>query len=974
MNRNKEKGWYVRQSFTEDFVDFLVNMYDKYGEEVFSVHGISNKYCDIANFSKNFFSKSNVADISVDANANIKSKNIIQYDYENNKAINKLNNLYRLYKSIKKTFSTADAQLCIEKIISGELFINDLSSYKPYCFAFDLRELEANGMNFYSEFKIKRPKTAQTFINLMVQTTAFLSNQLAGAVSYPSFFPTFDKYLRHDFGDDYIKNWDKNYNAIENMFQNFIYSMNYNFRGAQCVDQETEVLTPDGFKKYNELNVNDDIYTWNNGNIRIQKVDKVNIADYNGEMHIYEGRDVIQQVTPNHRVLFRNNNKEMDIKYSYEIFDKKTPIDIPIIGKNLNDEYDMSDDLLKLVTIALTVGSLVKEENKLTRIRITKSEKRSKLFDIDKLLNDLQLTYTKKEAISKFSGLYNEESKYHKNEYVIYKYTINSNDSQKILDLINHTKEDLPKWFNKLSQRQAKIVIDTWSLFDGNASNNKIKLQCDNEIIQDKLQQLAFLSGYGSKKTNRLIGTNKKETKYITLYNKTIKTASKKYKVNYNGKVWCPTTEDGVVVFRKNGKLFISGNSAFTNLSILDRGFLKSLFDGYTFYDGTEPDLESSYELSKRFYEYFNRVYLKENPFTFPVLTLACSLDENTNEYLDPEFVDWVAKEASQLAIGNVFQDIPTSFSSCCRLKNDFKGLEQNGVQNSFGVGGLSIGSIRVAGLNLPRLALLEKENPDILLEDLECLRKIHHAFRLIIDKQIEGGFLPLYTHNWIHTAKQYSTIGLIGAYEYVKNWGLDIKESEGQEKLLNVLSTIENKIKSWQATYRGQGKVYTFNVEQIPGESFAIRCAEIDKLLGYNKDKNLLYSNQYLPLIENSSIYDRIKLQGIFDSKTSGGAILHLNVDDEKPVSEEQFKKLMNTNRLLKSKYFAINYCYSQDSEGNLIIGKYDVNPTNGLPIVQQYSRVVGFITPIKAWNKVRREYEFPNRVFYKNNEIESL
>lgn len=641
-----DKRWLVAQSFQPDFVDFLVDMYDKYGEEVFSIHGISNKYCDIANFSKNFFSKSNVADISVDANANVKSKNIVQYDYENNKAITKLNNLYRLYKSIKKTFNTREAQRCIEKLISGELFINDLSNFRPYCYAFDLRELEANGMNFYSEFTIKRPKTAQTFINLMIQTTAFLSNQLAGAVSYPSFFPTFDKYLRNDFGENYIQKWDTNQKTIENMFQNFIYSMNYNFRGPQ---------------------------------------------------------------------------------------------------------------------------------------------------------------------------------------------------------------------------------------------------------------------------------------------------------------------------------------SAFTNLSILDRGFLKSLFDGYTFYDGSEPNLDSSYELSKRFYEYFNRVYLKENPFTFPVLTLACSLDEETNEYLDPEFVDWVAKEASGLAIGNIFQDIPTSFSSCCRLKNDFKQLEQNGVQNSFGVGGLSIGSIRVAGLNLPRLALLEKDNPDILEENLECLRKIHHAFRLIIDKQIEGGYLPLYTSNWIHTQKQYSTIGIVGAFENVKNHGFDIRDKEGQEKLLNVLNTIEEKIKSWQDMYRKQGKIYTFNVECIPGESFMIRCSELDRLLGYNKDNVKLYSNQYLPLIEDASIYDRIKLQGIFDSKTSGGAILHLNVDDEKPVSPEQFKKLMDVNRQMKSKYFAINYCYSQDSEGNLIIGKHETNPTNGLPIVQQLTRVVGFITPIKAWNKVRREYEFPRRVFYTNEQVEN-
>ena len=640
----QEKGWYVRQSFSEDFVDFMVEMFEKYGEDVFAIQGISNKQCDIAKFSKNFFTKSNVADISVDSNANIKEKNIVQYSFENNKAIMKLNNLYRLYKSIKKTFNTVEAKKCIEKLISGELFINDLSNFNPYCFAFDLRELEHNGMNFFKGgFNIKRPKTSTTFINLMIQSLASSSNQLAGACSFPSFFPTFDKYLRQDFGEDYIVNWKDNQKQIENLFQNFIYSVNFPFRGNQ---------------------------------------------------------------------------------------------------------------------------------------------------------------------------------------------------------------------------------------------------------------------------------------------------------------------------------------SPFTNLSILDKGFLESLFEGYTFYDGSEPNLNTSYELGKRFYEYFSRITTKEGMFTFPVLTLACSLDEETNEYLDKDFVDWVAENSCEKAIGNIFQDIPSSFSSCCRMKNDFKKLEQNGVQNSFGVGGLSIGSLRVAGINLPRLALLEKENPDILEEQLECLRKIHHAYRLIIDKQIEGGYLPLYTYNWIHTQKQYSTIGMIGANEYVKNKKLDIKSEEGQTALLNVLDKIESKIQEWQKMYHKQGKIYTFNIEQIPGESFAVRCAKLDKIQGYNK-KEILYSNQYLPLTEESSIYDRIKLQGIFDSKTSGGAILHLNVDDEKPLEKEQFKRLMDTNRKLKSKYFAINYCYSEDEEGNIIIGKHDINPINGLKIVQQYTRVVGFITPISSWNSVRRLEDFPNRVFYNNSDM---
>jgi hypothetical protein len=50
-------------------------------------------------------------------------------------------------------------------------------------------------------------------------------------------------------------------------------------------------------------------------------------------------------------------------------------------------------------------------------------------------------------------------------------------------------------------------------------------------------------------------------------------------------------------------------NSAFTNLSIMDEGFLKGLFDGYKIPDPSdntkfhEPDFKSTKELSKIFFE-----------------------------------------------------------------------------------------------------------------------------------------------------------------------------------------------------------------------------------------------------------------------------------------------------------------------------------------------------------------------------------
>ena len=54
-----KKGWFVKQTFDNEFVHKLEELYQKYGEEIFSIQGIANKHMDIVTFSKEFFGKTN---------------------------------------------------------------------------------------------------------------------------------------------------------------------------------------------------------------------------------------------------------------------------------------------------------------------------------------------------------------------------------------------------------------------------------------------------------------------------------------------------------------------------------------------------------------------------------------------------------------------------------------------------------------------------------------------------------------------------------------------------------------------------------------------------------------------------------------------------------------------------------------------------------------------------------------------------
>jgi ribonucleoside-triphosphate reductase len=51
--------------------------------------------------------------------------------------------------------------------------------------------------------------------------------------------------------------------------------------------------------------------------------------------------------------------------------------------------------------------------------------------------------------------------------------------------------------------------------------------------------------------------------------------------------------------------------------------------------------------------------------------------------------------------------------------------------------------------------------------------------------------------------------------------------------------------------------------------------------------------------------------------------------------------------------------------------VGNIEVCPLCGEAIVNKYTRVVGFLTKVSNWIKERREIDFPNRQFYKSNEV---
>lgn len=430
----------------------------------------------------------------------------------------------------------------------------------------------------------------------------------------------------------------------------------------------------------------------------------------------------------------------------------------------------------------------------------------------------------------------------------------------------------------------------------------------------------------------------------------------------------------------ENNENFLTGsniyahNSPFTNVSVYDKYWLESLFKDHMNPDFTHPDLDNAMRVQKLFVdELMNQ--LQNNPFTFPVMTAASLLDPETREFKDQEWLDWLSEVSVKNKCLNFFQDNSTSsISSCCRLKNELSTIGKDGKQeyvNSFGVGGISIGSHRVVCVNLPQIAYIAKysEKDDwnsffnILESRIKIAQDILDIHKELLERLIKNGNLPMYTYGVMNLNKQYSTLGFIGLYEALEIMGLDVRTDEGLDMGKKILGLF-NKLNTERTSKDGRIR----NLEQIPGESAAVTFALKDKLQFANAGDYDLYANQYLPLIKEALLTDRIRLQGEFDKGTSGGAILHADFDTN--LTKDQIKNILSAFAKAGVIYGAIDDCQVQCKNcGKVYVGKPNTIKSKCCNSdVEIWMRVVGFKTPKRSYNKVRRTQDLPRRFCYED------
>ncbi len=414
--------------------------------------------------------------------------------------------------------------------------------------------------------------------------------------------------------------------------------------------------------------------------------------------------------------------------------------------------------------------------------------------------------------------------------------------------------------------------------------------------------------------------------------------------------------------------------SAFTNTSVFDHPYLEALFGGAEFPDGSFmiDEIEEIMDFQKIYMEEMSEIRSK-NMMTFPVSSI--SLLKQNGKFVDEEFARWACRHNMKWNDSNLFIDSSvTSLSNCCRLKSN---IEDLGYFNSIGGTALKVGSVKVNTINLARLALENKTEKEYLVAlrdmvelDLKALDCVRH----IIKRNVEKGLLKNFALGIVDFEHLYNTIGFIGIYETMKSFGYVRQDEFGNTFYTPEAEKFGKKIFDTIHTTKSNfalDKDYQINCEQVPGETAAAKLMKKDKFFFPETvvDDLPLYGNQFMPLGIKTTLQERVRVAALFDSFCNGGSILHANI--EAPFKTfEQAWDMMNYISDAGVTYFAFNTKIQACEKNHAFFGK--ICPECGRPVHTEYTRIVGFYTPIKTYSKERKA-EFEMREWENVNNVES-
>ena len=244
----EEKPLKINIQLNKNFVTQYNRLQAEYGTEIASLNGFGDEQLSYTDFINNFIDEQTVADSSIDGNSNVSHKDIVTLEREMPKPHSKLLAFNKIYYEIQKKYGFKAANEWLEMEWMGKLYMHDANSstFRHYCFAYDLKDLAEKGLYFIDGLNGQPAKHLITFVDFIKEFVSFACNRSSGAVGLPNVIPYMFYFWKKDVEADYlgIKTSGKEKYYADQAFQRFIYAVNqpYVRDGSQSAFTNTSVF------------------------------------------------------------------------------------------------------------------------------------------------------------------------------------------------------------------------------------------------------------------------------------------------------------------------------------------------------------------------------------------------------------------------------------------------------------------------------------------------------------------------------------------------------------------------------------------------------------------------------------------------------------------------------------------------------------------------------------------------------------
>lgn len=411
-----------------------------------------------------------------------------------------------------------------------------------------------------------------------------------------------------------------------------------------------------GWVNYEDLKVGDEILAFNRdiGESEWQKVERVNVFDYDGDMIRLKTKHLDVLSTPDHRWVVTKPNKisklnKTEVLTSDELYNSDKPYAIPIRAPHNNQvKARYSDVYVAFLGWYLTDGYL--KNGNIVRICQSNTANPHKVDIIDSIMEELGVEFSRREKNQVIWEIRDPEFVY------------------KLNRLVPERKLNM-KLLTRLTNPQLSILLENMRLGDGWsiwATGDKTQgellqalvVLCNNTSSMYELSHEGDLSYFKDKKPSKYGQEFVRATKtsYGVKFSNFRKSVNTKNTYNsennltkekYVGKVWCPTVKSGAFFTRvigedKRYRTLITGNC---QSAASDMCLFGSILIYYLMRQGKLPSTKSvclvhdaNYQITKpeniNIWSIYEMWQIYKNPLTKPYF--GFQIDDVT---MDMDFV-----------------------------------------------------------------------------------------------------------------------------------------------------------------------------------------------------------------------------------------------------------------------------------------------------------------------------------------------